>query len=880
MFVSIRRKHIQMLVVMTILMAVTFSLFHTSWILSDQTSLMIKTKVANQFERLSSVFGSTSVDTTNPESDFNQRVEEILDRKASNDVENKFWLVDTTLHDQDVELTIPSYYFNTEAEHRPFIQPFDPRFTLGVYLHHIYHVKQNQPDKEIRVPFHWADWTDLSVLNKYLLAPTDQKPNCTFLDARMDAKKIKQEHDQYIKDLAEKAQKYLDEQNRKDREEAAKKAGMSAEEFAEAEAKLEAEKETKAESKEAENKENKESQENKDSETKENKQSENKEKRDGLHHFEKRGPIDPYQYCLDDKSIDHDHVDGNKVHPGFNVFQHGGHTIPEKAIITGKSYLYSYAPSPSNIIFLTSEGSYKIVPEKRASLIDNYLVDEYIRDTKESRINAITELRRLRKSFPPNSEQVISDYEVELQPADFILRHKEIIDEMENQIRAGKHLSQSELRYLQSLKYSEWAVANGGPPKYFSEARLVGTALGDHYDWRFFNGIMYGTYEQTLTLHRLVRAFLSFCRKNGITTWVAHGSLLSWYWNGVAFPWDNDVDVQMPVMDLHKLSMYFNQSLIVEDVEDGFGRYFVDCGTFITLREPGNHNNNIDARFIDVDTGLYIDITGLAVSSSGLPHRYRGDLPEGWDMDKHSNFETNSKMQAYNCRNNHYSRLNELSPLVKTYIEGEMGYVPKKFTNSLSIEYSKGMLSKKYRNHVFVPQLRLWVREEDLFYFLTDKEKWLKYHNYNEEYLTALRNELDDHNFEAELYDLKSKLPSLDLEKLQLSDDDLLKVFRMDYDQLLEFLTKDEVLMTYTATKEFTALHEEEIMRLLFGKSTEQIVNAAPDFRPMMYDPFLYNVKNNYVSYEARVSELENLIETYKDMEKAQATEPPAEDYD
>ena len=89
------------------------------------------------------------------------------------------------------------------------------------------------------------------------------------------------------------------------------------------------------------------------------------------------------------------------------------------------------------------------------------------------------------------------------------------------------------------------------------------------------------------------------------------------YYHGIGMvwhSWDNDIDVQVPIMDLHKLSLQFNQTIVVEDPEDGFGRYFLDIGSFITLREKGNGNNNIDARFIDIDTGLYIDITALALS--------------------------------------------------------------------------------------------------------------------------------------------------------------------------------------------------------------------------------------------------------------------------
>ena len=38
-------------------------------------------------------------------------------------------------------------------------------------------------------------------------------------------------------------------------------------------------------------------------------------------------------------------------------------------------------------------------------------------------------------------------------------------------------------------------------------------------------------------------------------------------------------------MDLHKLSLQFNQTIVVEDPEDGFGRYFLDIGSFITLEK-------------------------------------------------------------------------------------------------------------------------------------------------------------------------------------------------------------------------------------------------------------------------------------------------------
>ena len=52
-----------------------------------------------------------------------------------------------------------------------------------------------------------------------------------------------------------------------------------------------------------------------------------------------------------------------------------------------------------------------------------------------------------------------------------------------------------------------------------------------HYDSRFFQGIV--TYEErTRTLHHMVRAYLKFFHEKGLETWIAHGTLLGWWWNG------------------------------------------------------------------------------------------------------------------------------------------------------------------------------------------------------------------------------------------------------------------------------------------------------------------------------------------------------------
>ncbi len=52
-----------------------------------------------------------------------------------------------------------------------------------------------------------------------------------------------------------------------------------------------------------------------------------------------------------------------------------------------------------------------------------------------------------------------------------------------------------------------------------------------HYDTRYFHGLV-SLDERTETLTQMVRAYLTTFRKLGMETWIAHGTLLGWWWNG------------------------------------------------------------------------------------------------------------------------------------------------------------------------------------------------------------------------------------------------------------------------------------------------------------------------------------------------------------
>jgi hypothetical protein len=69
--------------------------------------------------------------------------------------------------------------------------------------------------------------------------------------------------------------------------------------------------------------------------------------------------------------------------------------------------------------------------------------------------------------------------------------------------------------------------------KYFEEPRGRGL---EHYDARYFRGRV-AVDLRTQTLSELIVAFLNIMESEGIVTWLAHGTLLGWYWNGHTLPW-------------------------------------------------------------------------------------------------------------------------------------------------------------------------------------------------------------------------------------------------------------------------------------------------------------------------------------------------------
>ncbi|KAG7665485.1 uncharacterized protein J8A68_000887 [[Candida] subhashii] len=554
----------------------------------------------------------------------------------------------------------------------------------------------------------------------------------------------------------------------------------------------------------------------------------------------------PNRYCIDDTNIpklletskDEElvkslkYIQQQKYSTGFHMFTNCGRQSFEFRSIIGRSYLYEFMPPPQSLILLFPEFKafqIDINQDKKLKLI------QYA-DVIERSINVKDQLTKFMKTLPIKANPI--PYSIELNHEEFIDKSPEIMQTLND---SEEPLSERDQAYLEGLKYSS---AIKWPSKYFSEALILksqrGFSAGSHYDWRFYNGNVVNSPKNDMSIHGLLKAMFKLANAYDIKCWIAHGSLLSWYWDGMKFPWDSDVDITMPIDELHKLARLFNQSLIVDfgndiDSQIRYGRYFFDSSTFISRRTMENGRNVIDARLIDIDTGIYIDITGLAITTAKAPERYDFLLKSTkYERDSERNLkdksvaenDTNTFLQAYNCKNHQFFRLKELSPLMLSLFDGEFTYVPNQISRILMNKFSpKSIINTQYKDYTYVPILRLWLKTEVLYDFLAATTKRTK---------KAMKD--------------KKVVPELNEE------------------QCLELLKrKKDILVEYLRTRRLTAFHDEEVRMILQDESTESLnyedgtlIDNTAVFRPDMF------TSTNRITYDKAWKRVNKLLKEYE----------------
>lgn len=225
--------------------------------------------------------------------------------------------------------------------------------------------------------------------------------------------------------------------------------------------------------------------------------------------------------------------------------------------------------------------------------------------------------------------------------------------------------------------------------KYFHEPGW--DAHLSHYDSRYFKEKV--TYlEHQHNLRQLIKSYLTTFDRIGAETWIAHGTLLGWWWNGKIMPWDYDLDVQASTATLRFLGEKYNRTEHTWEYVDLEGAtrnktFLLDVNPHFIEIDRGDGQNIIDARWIDMGTGQYVDITGLT-------ERDPSNSPGIWS-----------------CKNFHKYKTTDLYPMRVSEFEGVKAMIPYHFERILIGEYgTKSLVTTEWAGHRWEPEVKDWVK--------------------------------------------------------------------------------------------------------------------------------------------------------------------------
>ncbi|KAL6241539.1 mannosyltransferase [Rhinocladiella similis] len=220
--------------------------------------------------------------------------------------------------------------------------------------------------------------------------------------------------------------------------------------------------------------------------------------------------------------------------------------------------------------------------------------------------------------------------------------------------------------------------------KYFHES-----TFHPHYDGRFAAKEI-GKEERLPHLTALMQTFLATMADIGAETWIMHGTLLGWWWNQKILPWDSDIDVQVSEHTIAFLAKYYNMTeyhFKLPGVKNG-RTYLMEVNPHFTIRGVEDNLNVIDARWIDTETGLFIDISTVRANYTA-----RAEGVEG----------------ALMCKDRHHYLERDIFPLRDSFFEGIHVKIPFEYAYLLEEEYGeKSLTLTVFEHHQFNQTSKLW----------------------------------------------------------------------------------------------------------------------------------------------------------------------------
>ncbi|CCH42385.1 hypothetical protein BN7_1930 [Wickerhamomyces ciferrii] len=285
-----------------------------------------------------------------------------------------------------------------------------------------------------------------------------------------------------------------------------------------------------------------------------------------------------------------------------------------------------------------------------------------------------------------------------------------VLDEIIELEKNKFQLTQEERKRLNFLQYSNDHLKEK-QPFYFTSVQVEidnKDAILHHYNYPWMKKILCPE-ERIKIIHHMIRSWFKFAEQAQVVTWFNYGNLYGWYFNGQNLPWDNDVDVQISVQDQDKLGQYYNNTLVIENPELGDHLFFYQTNPWYLQPHQGQH---IDSRYIDVRSGIYIDISCLWLDQS-IEH-YDKEDQENEEKAKDEGKDIPEKvLRQIHCKNNRRFPLDDIFPLRRTLFEGAQGYMPYKPKKVLWDTYGNGCTDKKYnKDHNWQKDIGMWIQNQ------------------------------------------------------------------------------------------------------------------------------------------------------------------------
>ncbi|KAK6201093.1 LicD family-domain-containing protein [Scheffersomyces amazonensis] len=412
-----------------------------------------------------------------------------------------------------------------------------------------------------------------------------------------------------------------------------------------------------------------------------------------------------HQYCFDHDQIDtlkvipenvKNHIKSNSKLP-FHIVTYFGRQTKRLSVLLNRAYLAEFMPLPYTLtMLLPQDKMHQLNIKQDFEKSNKKLVDS---DIFTRQINLPHQMSKFlvdkKDSLPRHYVDQDNDHFHELLVHDF---KESNITNVDFNIE-DEAIPFTSRRFFESIS----SKVNQDVP-YFRNPEFISSEqfkdVTHNYDWRFFSEIRFHEVDKLrdTSLHGLVKAWLKLTKRAGINTWMDQVSLLSWYWSGAEFPWKLTNRFGIPLQDLFRLAENYNQSLIVDfgdSVEElRYGRYFLDISNSILDRSRPRFAK-YEARLIDVDTGLFIEIFGY----SSIP---------------------GNEISLRN-RNNDVISYHDLNPLRLTLFHGEIAYVPFNFNKVLRLMYGQQALSDSdYKSYHYIKKVRSWVSEPLLRKMIAD----------------------------------------------------------------------------------------------------------------------------------------------------------------